>query len=180
MKRMTITLLLVAVSCQTVPKSPQDSSKPDVQIKVQKANNQFEHETDMNLSVGGSVKLMCIVSDPQGVKSIQLSFSGHSDGCNVKGTIWTGGFAIKPMPASMSQQLQGNANDQVLTSVPLIADLNGPFECSVFKPPCAEPGDDCSHGQPFGGTITVKCNGGNWSSDPQNQSAQATLAIHLQ
>ena len=64
MRFAAVAACLALVSCQKVPKSPNDTTKPSVQIKVQRADNQFTEKTNLNLSVGGSAKLMCVVFDP--------------------------------------------------------------------------------------------------------------------
>jgi len=172
--------LTVAGGCEKTKINPNDSSKPSAEVKVRASGGgEYKAMSETTLSTGGSLDLMCIITDPQGVKSAFLGFSGHSDNCTVGSSFYSGGFSIKTMPTNLNQQLQGDAQGNVITSLPILSDLNGPFTCSVYKPPCTQ-GDACSHGAPITGVITVTCSGENWSANAQNQKATATLKITLQ
>jgi len=159
--------------CPKVVKNPQDSSTPTVVIKVRGDDGQYAPATEatMSAATADALDLMCIVEDPQGVKSITVNFDGQSDGCNVDGAVFTGNFDVTPVPAPLHQSLQGDASGQVLTKLPMLATVKGPFKCQPLG------GDE---GIPYGGTVTVSCTGTNWSADPNKDSAQTKLTIKLQ
>lgn len=161
------------VGCKKVVKNPADPSVPSVVIKVKGADGQYAPATQATMSAAsaGALELMCIVEDPQGVKSITVNFDGQSDGCNVEGAVYNGNFDVTPVPDNLHQSLTGDANDQVITKLPMLATITGPFKCQPLG------GDQ---GIPYGGTITVKCTGANWSSNPANDTADTTLTIKLQ
>jgi hypothetical protein len=169
--------LMVVGSC-TQAKDPADNSKPTVEIKVQEPGGVYTVMSNTTLSVNGSLKLSCNVTDPQGVKSGFLGFEGHSDSCAVD-QYYDGGYWIKTMPVNISLPLQGDAQGNFLTGLPIYSDLNGPFTCTVPKPPCLADSQACMQGVPWGGVITVTCTGENWSANAQNQSATTTLTIKL-
>jgi hypothetical protein len=154
--------------CETVKPNPADSTAPKVEIRVKGSDGQWVPQSAVN-SGDEPVKVECLVSDPEGVRSISLEFSGStSDNCTVGGTPFNGSFHLI-LPSSQTQDLQGNAQGEVLTVLPLFADV-GPFTCTVSsqQPP---------NGRPIGHVVTATCTGKNWSSSAQNQSAQAKLKI---
>jgi hypothetical protein len=113
---------------------------------------------------------MCVVSDPGGVKSAALQFSDGVDGCNVNGAIYSGVFTLSPVPSPLFQALSGDAQGQVLDTLPLLASLQGPFSCEV-------PG--VGVGVPTGESIRITCHGENWSQKPGKHGAQRTLTVAL-
>jgi hypothetical protein len=172
--------LMVAGGCTPVKKNPADNSKPTVEIKVQESGGgEYAVMSDTTLSISDSLHLMCNVTDPQGVKSGFLSFKGSSDSCTVDELYSGGTFSIQTMPTNIPVSLQGDAQGNVLTTLPILSDLNGPFTCKVGKPPCTADAQACMHGAPYDGVITVTCTGENWSANAQNQSATKTLTIKL-
>jgi hypothetical protein len=158
-------------ACTLVSKDLNDTSPPEVVIKVRGSDGQYAPATETKLSVTGSLDLVCVVSDPGGVSMIDVTFSGATDSCTTgTGGVYSGSFSITPLPAELKQTLQGNASGQVLSSLPIFATLAGPFMCSI-------PG--VGKGFPYGDTITVSCVGENWSQNPQKKSAKKSLAVKL-
>jgi hypothetical protein len=172
--------VVAAGGCKKVVKNPQDSSLPKVEIKVRGADGQYAVASTATMKAGqaGTLELMCVVSDPDGVKSIQLNFTKATDSCNLDGQIGTGSFPLEPVPDDMHQSLQGDASDQVITTVPLLATLTGPFSCTVPSPPA--PPESDGQGVPYGGELTVTCYGSNWSSDAAKDSESAKLVVTLE
>jgi hypothetical protein len=156
--------------CTTVKPNPADSTPPKVEFRV-KTGTQWEAKTAVNIG-DEALNVECIVTDPEGVRSIALDFSGAtSDSCTVGSSVFNGSFHLS-LPASQTQDLQGNAQGQVLTVLPMFATV-GPFTCTVS-------GQQPPTGRPIGHVVTATCTGKNWSSNPQHQSAKATLKITVQ
>jgi hypothetical protein len=166
----TSAILVASLSqgCTTVKPNPADSTAPKVELKVKDNNGQWITQSAVSIS-DESLNVECIVSDPEGVRSISLDFSGAtSDSCTVGSTVFNGSFHLS-LPAPQTQDLQGNAQGEVLTVLPLFANV-GPFTCTV-------PGQQPPNGRPIGHVVTATCTGKNWSSSAQHQSAQAKLKI---
>jgi len=169
---LTITSAILAASlfqgCKTVKPNPADSTPPKVELKVKDNNGQWVTQSTASISAE-ALNVECIVSDPDGVRSISLTFSGAtSDSCTVGSSVFNGSFHLS-LPAPQTQDLQGNAQGEVLTVLPLFANV-GPFTCTV-------PGQQPPNGRPLGHVVTATCVGKNWSSSAQHQSAQAQLKI---
>jgi len=166
-------LIAVATGCASakVAKDLNDTTPPDVVIKVRGTNGQYAAATDATLSVTGNLDLMCIASDMGGISKIDLTFSGAADHCTTgDGGIYNGVFTITPLPNALQQTLQGDASGKVLSSLPMLATLAGPFACSI-------PG--VGKGIPYGDTITVTCTGSNWSQNAQKKSTTQKLNVKL-
>jgi hypothetical protein len=175
-----LTISGVGSTCQT-PKNPNDMSPPKAEIKVRGSEGPYIAMSSTNLSVSSSegLDLLCLISDPDGVKSVRLSFSADVDSCTVGGTIYSGGYSISPpVPSTLAQTLEGDPSENVLNKLPLFAAVRGPFTCNVPHPPAPGPGP--SQGAPYGSKIIATCSGHNWSSNPGASSAQTTLTIRLQ
>ncbi len=163
-----VACLAMGAACKKSQINPNDSTPPTVVIKA-KQNNVYAPATSVDLHAGQQVDVMAIVSDPDGVRSLSLQFSGGTAShCTVGSTVYSGSFPIS-LPSGMQQTLQGDASSQVLTQLPLLATVNDP----TCKPLGGQ------EGRPIGHTITVQAAGTNWSSNPQNSSASATLQIHI-
>jgi hypothetical protein len=165
--------LSLSIGCKTNGPDTKDSTPPTVEIKVKGANGQYAPASSATLAIsnGDALDLMCINSDPQGVSSIALDYSNHSDSCTTGGgAIYDGSFTIDGLPAPATQNLAPNQG-QVLTSIPLLATVKGPLTCSI--PPQLK-------GFPFGAKVKVTCTGKNYSSNSQTSTAVKTLDITLQ
>ncbi len=163
----------LGLGCPKVVKDVNDKTTPSVVIKVRGADGQYAVATEatMSAAASGQLDLMCIVEDPQGVRSASLHYSSGTGACNVNGAVYTGSFTISPVPPLAKQTLEGDASGKVLTKLPLLGELNGPFSCSV-------PANGT--GTPYGATITVTCTGSNWAADASQQTSQKKLAVKLQ
>jgi hypothetical protein len=171
-----MTILALGVISGQCPKAinPNDSTKPIVTIKVRDKDGLYKaiDETSLRLDGSESLNFMCIAEDPEGVKSVGYSYRGDIGHCTVGSTFFNGVFVVMPLPAGKGQDLGSNPQSGVVTILPLTSqpDLKGPFKCTV-------PGEKT--GLPLGGTITLVCEGGNWSSNKQNSRAVKSLTINL-
>jgi len=180
MSRAVVTSMAVAIGllalggCQKVTINPNDASAPVVEIKIKGDNGQYATAgaTAQMSAENGQIDLMCIATDPQGVKSVSLSFVGGSDSCTVSGAIYNGSFPTEGLPSSQKQALSGDASNQVLTKLPLLAALKGPLTCTVLGAPSQK-------GTPYGSKVLVQCAGTNWSSNNQVSGAVKTLEVSL-
>ena len=161
--------LMLLLSCTKSTVNPNDATPPKVQIKVQGANNQYEPQTEVDLLYGKQIDLMSVVTDSDGVRSLDLNFTGStSSHCTVGGTVYSGSFYVS-LPNAMQQTVQPDASGKVIDSLPLLA--------TVKDPVCNVPG--VGPGRPIGHTITVQSTGKNWSSNAQNSTATANLKINI-
>jgi hypothetical protein len=160
---------LLFPGCPQVTPNPGDSTPPQVEIKV-KINNQYVPKSTFDSHQSDEpIDLMCLVTDPEGVRSLDLSFTGGtSSHCTVGSTVFNGSFPVS-LPGPLHQDLQGNSSGQVLTKLPMFADL-GPFTCKPLGQP---------EGRPIGHTVTAVCVGKNWSQVAGNSSTQAKLDINI-
>ncbi|MGO8865896.1 MAG: hypothetical protein ACLQME_05265 [Alphaproteobacteria bacterium] len=169
----SLTALLMVNGCTLVPVNPNDMTPPSVVIKVKGPDGQYAPASTATYSAsGGRLDLMCIVSDPQGVQAIQLSFLGNSDSCLVGGSPISGSYPIAGLPGPLQQSLVPNAQGQVPTELPLLATISSPLTCEVL-------GNPSQTGAPVGAQFIVQCTGQNWSSNPQVQGASATLTVSV-
>jgi hypothetical protein len=168
-------LCLLAAGCKKTKINPNDSTPPTVTIKVRGQNGQYAVADQAPLKLNGSESLefICQVEDPEGVKFVGYAYSGGINSCTIGSTVFNGNFQVQPLPPPASQSLSGDANQEVVTSLPLLSnpDLQGPFTCNV-------PANGT--GSPFGGKITVTCTGRNWSSNNAVSEAKKTLTVNLQ
>ncbi len=161
---MSILIAGISTACTKSKINPNDSTPPKVEIKVKGSNGQFEPASTADLS--STLDLSCVVSDPDGVKSIELKFlGGTSSTCTVGSSVFNGSFPVA-LPADQQQTLQGDASGNVLDTLPLFATLTAPT-CHAGT----------QSGKPIGHEITVQCKGMNWSSNAQNNSAKAELKV---
>jgi len=169
----SLAVALALNGCTLVPVNPNDMTPPSVVIKVKGPNGQYAPASTATYSAsGGRMDLMCIVSDPQGVRAIQLSFLGNSQSCLVGSAPISGSYPIGGLPGALQQSLVPNAQGQVPTELPLLATISSPLTCEVL-------GNPSQTGAPVGGQFIVQCTGQNWSSNPQVQGASATLAVSV-
>jgi hypothetical protein len=168
-----IAVLGMSIGCKKNQINTNDSTPPTVEIKVKGADGQYAPASSASLAVSSSdaIDLMCVNSDPDGVSSIALNYSSQSDSCTVDGTIFSGSFPIAGVPSAAVQNLSGDPQGQVITSVPLLATVKAPLTCSVFG--------QNKTGFPFGSKVTATCTGKNWSSNNQVSTAMKTLTINL-
>jgi hypothetical protein len=175
MKRamMCVVVLSAAVmGCDKVVKNTHDKSAPGIELSVRSPGGAYTAVDTAQLSAAAAEQLdiMCTVRDPDGVKHVALSFSHGTDGCNVNSAVYSGVFTVAPVPDPLEQSLSGDASGKVLTVLPMLASLKGPFSCNV-------PG--AGKGVPYGAKIQVTCQGSNWASDASKASAQKVLVVSL-
>lgn len=164
---------IAATGCPKTVANPGDVSLPSVELKVRGADGQYQAASSWSLNAAGGDRadLMCVVRDPDGVKQIRLDFTSMVPHCTTHGgAVYDGTFPVSPVPSEEVQTLQADGSGQVLTSLPLLATVAGPFSCDV-------PGN--GSGAPYGDTITVTCTGLNWSAKPADATAKANLAITI-
>ena len=163
---------LVALVCacdKTVP-NVNDTSVPEIVIKVKGANNQYEPATDVSF-VGQPIDVMAIATDAGGIKFIKLFYVDiTSNSCTTtSGAVCSGSFSI-PVPGPVVQNLQPDSEGKVLTKLPLLLTISGPFAC---KCQVVVDGD----GKPIGHTMKLRCTAQNWSSNAQSSTAEKDLSI---
>lgn len=165
--------ILHLAACSKVSVNPNDKTPPQIEIKVKGADGQYAVASSGQLSASaqGQLDWMCTVSDADGVKSMQITYSSSLDGCTAQSTPANCVASYQPQPQSLFQDLQPDANGKVLAELVVLATVKGPFTCSC-------PGQ--GSGVPFGRSIKATCTGKNWSSDPAKQSTQKVLTIDLQ
>jgi hypothetical protein len=156
-----------------VMENTNDTTPPQVEIKVKGADGQYAPASTTSLSAAGAGQAdwMCIVSDADGVHSGVINYAGSLDGCTIQSTVFDCTASYQPQPQSVFQKYDPDANGQVPDTLLLLATTKGPFTCSC-------PGQGT--GVPFGRHVTATCSGANWSSDPSKSTASKTLTIELQ
>jgi hypothetical protein len=173
-KALPLIALLAAcfASADCTKKQPDknDPTPPTVVIKVRGSDGQYEPATETKLAMNGSLDLMCLVEDPEGVKSVELTYAGTATKCNVNGDFPEVTSPIKPLPSPAKIDLQGDSSGNVTTSAPLYSQLKGPFTCTA----------GLSEGIPSGQKIEVTCGGMNWSEISGAKFKQQTLTVELQ
>jgi hypothetical protein len=167
--------LVLLAGCTTVAINPNDGSAPNVTIKVQGPNGyQVATSTNYaNSSAQEPVNIMCIVEDPQGVKSINLHVSDVTvDAVNCGGAIYSGNYSVNGLPAPISDTLSG-ASGKVPTKLSGIMQISGILEAQ-------KPLGVTKKCYPANNThITVRCQGGNWASNAAVATASTTLQVNF-
>lgn len=165
--RPVILLVLLAFTgaCKTNQINPNDDTPPVVEILVN-TGNEYEF-VDGAVFSDEAIEVMCRVTDPDGVKWIKLSFSGKSNNCTLpNGNGYTGTFILL-LPAPLEQTLQGTSSGDVITVLPMFADLERP-QCKI---------NSGATGYASDLEITAHCEGQNWSANDQVDSAFTNLTI---
>jgi hypothetical protein len=165
-------LIILLAGCQKTTPNPNDTTPPQIEIKIQMPDNQYQPATDVDY-LGEPINVMAIVTDPDGVKSIKLYYTNTtSSTCTtLDGAVCEGSFPIS-VPGPIEQTLQGDSGGQVITKLPLLVTINGQFDCN-----CNVVEDGA--GKPIGHVLKLRCEGQNWSSNPQYSTAQKDLNITI-
>lgn len=170
----TMTIAVIGLTaCNTVPIKTNDQTPPIVEIKVKGADGQYSAASDANMSASqpGTLDIMCIVTDPEGVHSASLVFTSAVETCTVGDqTSSQATYPYQPVPKDLFQSLSGDSSGKVIDKLPLLATVKGPFTCTFPGLP---------QGVPYGTTIGASCRGWNWSSTAADKFAEKTLTIHL-
>lgn len=162
---------VVGAGCGSMALDSTDDSPPVVELLVQRPNGLYAVARKATLAPGGKLKVLCRVSDRQGVKRVGLAFAGaNATRCTVGGSAFDGVFPLHPPPpADAAQDISGSAHEAPIT-VPLFAEVNDAT--------CAVDGQ-AQAGRPLGHEIVATCSGMNWSADPARNQATAKLAITI-
>ena len=162
-KVVVVLSLITVVGCATVPINPNDSSPPKVTIKVNGPNG-YQEQTSVNYGNNTAqqpIEIMCIVEDPQGVKSIDLRVSDTTvDAAYCGGAVYSpGNYVVDGLPSPVVDTLSGSSG-KVPTKLPGIIKISGILELATKPLGVTE---TC---YPANNTkVIVRCRGGNWSSN---------------
>lgn len=166
--------VVLGCACNEVKVDPTDRTPPEISFLV-RAHGQTQYLAAVTAQLAATrtdqLEIECDVSDPEGVKSISLSFITGTDYCTLNnGAVWMGDFGILPRPDPLQQTIQPDADGNVYNELLLQSTLEAPFHCDV-------PG--VGTGVPYGAQIKVSCSGSNWSSDPTKATAERILTVNL-
>ncbi len=166
--------LLLMGGCETVPIDPSDSSKPTVTIKVNGPSG-YQPQTSVtygNNTAQAPLEMMCIVEDPQGVKSLELKVSDQTvSTAYCGGSIYPGNFFVDNLPAPIADTLSGSSGE-VPTKLAAILKISGILPLATNPPGVS---GTC---YPANNTfIMVQCKGGNWSSNAGTSTASKNLQV---
>jgi hypothetical protein len=144
-----------------------DTTRPIVKFEL-KQGQHFNTVTTATMSSGEPLTIRAVVRDPQGVKSLTVSFPhATADTCTSGGTIFSGSFPIT-LPAKKSVSVTG-VHTKLVTNV------------TIPYPLCHE--QVAGHtvtGASVGHTFKVVLVGHNRSSNPSTNHAKTTLIVTLQ
>jgi type 1 fimbria pilin len=113
------------------------------------------------------VEIMCATHDYEGIKSIELSFSGGtSNSCTVNSQTASGSYYVQ-LPNLQTETFAGEWWEKTTAHL----------KATVVRPTCTVSGQQ---GIPFGHVITAHCKVQNFGSDPQKNHAEATLPLTVQ
>lgn len=159
--------------CEKVKIDPKDQSAPNVKLEIKKGDGNYQIVDETTVSATGSEKIVarCVGDDPQGIKSLKISFIKIVGGCNVKGSVFSGNFGVSPIPEDSNAVLDNNDGTTLSKLLLISEDLQGPFSCDTGLN---------GKGTPYGEKIGITCEAGNWSSTYAVSKASKTVEIKLQ
>lgn len=144
-----------------------DTTRPIVKFQIRQGQEINTVKT-ATMSSGEPLTVRAVVKDPQGVKSLTVSFpSATADTCTSGGTIFNGSFPIT-LPAKKSRSVTG-----VHTKLVTIVKIPYP-QCHVTVAGHTMTGESIGH------TFTVVLVGHNRSSNPAKNHAKTKLKVTLQ
>lgn len=154
---------LLFSGCKKVPINPNDNSAPTVTFKVNGPNG-YSVQTSADHSNSSSqepIEIMCIVEDPQGVKSIDIIISDPTvDVAYCYGSLYPGNHLVAGLPSPISDILTGDSSGKVPTKISGIITIPGILELANI------PQGETQTCYPANNTkIVVKCKGTNWSNN---------------
>ena len=160
--------------CSSAPINKNDGSKPEVTIKVEGPNG-YEEQASQDHSDSSEmppINIMCVVEDPEGVRSLQLEVSDPTvDTVYCAGNLHTISSKVEGLPTPKNISVTADEAPQKLANLIII-----PGGVLYTAKPPNEPGP-CS---PAKNThITVRCTGTNWSSDAASSFKEKTLQINF-
>lgn len=176
--RILIAVSVVALAgCSQVPINPNDSTLPKVTIKVNGTSGYVEQSSvdHSNSSAQLPIEIMCIVEDPQGVKSIDLHVSDSTvDAAYCGSAVYKpGNYFVGGLPAPIKDILSGSSG-KVPNKLAGIIKIGGILKLSTNPPNVSGvcyPGNNTN--------ITIRCRGGNWSSNQGASTAIKELDINF-
>ena len=144
-----------------------DTTRPIVKFQIRQGQEINTVET-ATMSGGEPLTVRAVVKDPQGVKSLTVSFPpATADTCTTAGTIHNGSFPIT-LPGTKSWSVTG-VHAKLVTTVKI------PYpQCHVTVSGHTMTGESIGH------TFTVVLIGHNRSSNPAKNHAKTTLKVTLQ
>jgi hypothetical protein len=144
-----------------------DTTRPIVKLEI-KQGQHFVAVKTATMNSGEPLTVRAVVRDPQGVKSLTVSFpQATADTCTSAGTIFNGSFPIA-LPHKKSLSTAGS-HTKLVTSVKIPYPL-----CHV------QVGGHTVTGAPIGHTFRVVLIGHNRSSNPSTNHAETSLKVTLQ
>lgn len=167
--------LIMMFGCTSVPINPNDSSPPKVTIKVNGPNGyQEQASVDYVNSPSELIEIMCIVEDPQGVKSIDIRIPDDTvDVANCSSGIYPGNWVVGGLPSPVGDTLSGSSG-KVPTKLAGIIKISGVHELTT-KPPGVPGKCYPANNQ----KVIVRCRGENWSSNPGVSTTTKTLDVNF-
>jgi hypothetical protein len=144
-----------------------DTTPPVVKLEI-KQGSHWKAVKTATMSGAEPLTVRAVVQDPQGVKSLTVSFPpATSDSCTSAGTVFGGSFPI-PLPPNRSRSAT-SGQTQLVTSV------------TIPYPMCqADSGGHTVSGEPIGHTFRMVLVGKNRSANPSDNHAKTTLKVSLQ
>ena len=126
---LTVTVLLGASACQTVPKPTSDSTPPTLKWHVENRTNSTATDIVGSGTVSGKkgddFRVTLLANDPEGIKKITMG-GGYTRSCAGNGLGQTGNGDY----AGQSQTLSPDAQGKVLTQIFLIQSISPDVTCS--------------------------------------------------
>jgi hypothetical protein len=144
-----------------------DTTPPVVKLEI-KQGPQWKAVKTATMSSGEPLTVRAVVRDPQGVKSLTVSFPpATSDSCTSAGTVFGGSFPIVLPPDRSRSATSGQT--ELVTSVTI------PYPtCHVVS------GGQTLTGEPVGHTFTIVLVGDNRSANQSDNHAKTRLKVSLQ
>ena len=143
-----------------------DTTAPVVKFEI-KQGSHFVAVKTATMSSGEPLTVRAVVRDPQGVKSLRISFPPvTSNSCTVSNLVYTGSFPIT-LPHSKSLATTG-------LHTTLAKDVTIPY------PKCEVLGSPSQTGAPIGHTFSVVLVGRNRSPNSSTNQATTTLKVKMQ
>jgi hypothetical protein len=145
-----------------------DTTPPVVKLEIKQGAHWNAVKT-ATMSSGEPLTVRAVVRDPQGVKSLTVSFPpATSDSCTSAGTVFGGSFPIVLPPNKSRSATSGQT--QLVTSVTIPYPM-----CHVEVS-----GGHTETGEPIGHTFTIVLVGDNRSANLSEDHAKTRLKVSLQ
>lgn len=143
-----------------------DTTPPVVKLEIKQAGHYHGVKT-ATMSSGSPLTVRAVARDPQGIKSLTISFPPvTSSSCTVNGAIYTGSFPIT-LPPSKSVHTN-SLHTKLVKGV------------TISYPTCEVPGSPTQTGEPIGHKFTVILVAHNRSSNSSINNATTKLKVKMQ